>query len=179
MTVHGANNGDRWRGFLDTLLADKMELERALSPPRLLPGKVIDMRFRQDVDESAFGVYDIRSEQILMKTRFGTTRDTISVAAKGTKTQNEQIGSQTTGRDAEVESTMSDHAGFGWMLLVLVTAGIELVVILVPSIPRLGQLPGDLRIERKNFRFYFPLVTCLLVSLLLSLVVWIIRLFRS
>ena len=76
---------------------------------------------------------------------------------------------------------MSDHAGFGWMLLVLglVIAGVGLVWILAPSIPWLGRLPGDIRIERENFRFYFPLVTCLLLSLILSLVVWAIRLFRG
>jgi hypothetical protein len=75
---------------------------------------------------------------------------------------------------------MSDHTGFGWMLLILglVIAGIGLVWILAPSIPWLGRLPGDIRIERENFRFYFPLVTCLLLSLVLSLVLWVIRLLR-
>ena len=76
---------------------------------------------------------------------------------------------------------MTDHAGFGWMLLVLglVIAGVGLIWVLAPSIPWLGRLPGDIRIEKENFRFYFPLVTCLLLSLALSLVVWVIRLFRG
>jgi hypothetical protein len=76
---------------------------------------------------------------------------------------------------------MNDHAGFGRLLLVLglVIAGVGLVWIFAPSIPWLGRLPGDIRIERENFRFYFPLVTCLLVSLVLSLVVWLVRLFRG
>jgi hypothetical protein len=76
---------------------------------------------------------------------------------------------------------MNDHAGFGWMLLILglIIAGVGLVWILAPSIPWLGRLPGDIRIERENFRFYFPLVTCLLLSLVLSLVLWIIRLIRG
>ena len=76
---------------------------------------------------------------------------------------------------------MTDHAGFGWMLLILglVIAGVGLVWILAPSIPWLGRWPGDLRIERDNFRFYFPLVTCLLLSGVLSLVVGVIRLFRG
>jgi len=39
----------------------------------------------------------------------------------------------------------------------------------------IGKLPGDLRIERDNFSFFFPLGTCLLVSLLLSLVFWLFR----
>ncbi len=76
---------------------------------------------------------------------------------------------------------MDNSAGFGWMLLVLglVVAGIGLVVILAPSISWLGRLPGDIRIERENVRFYFPLVTCLLLSLFLSLLVWLVRLFRG
>ncbi len=67
------------------------------------------------------------------------------------------------------------------MLLVLglVIAGVGLVWILAPSIPWLGRLPGDIRMERDNVRFSFPLVTCLLLSLALSLVVWLVRLFRG
>ena len=73
---------------------------------------------------------------------------------------------------------MNEHAAFGWILLVLglVLAGVGLVWILAPSIPWLGRLPGDIRIERENFRFYFPPVTCLLLSLVLSLAVWLVRL---
>ena len=76
---------------------------------------------------------------------------------------------------------MSDHAGFGWLLLVLglVLAVAGLVWILAPSIPWLGRLPGDLRIEGENYRFYFPLATCLLLSLALSLILWAVRLFRG
>jgi hypothetical protein len=76
---------------------------------------------------------------------------------------------------------MNEHAAFGWILLVLglVLAGVGLVWILAPSIPWLGRLPGDIRIEGENSRFYFPLGTCLLLSLVLSLIVWVIRLFRG
>jgi hypothetical protein len=76
---------------------------------------------------------------------------------------------------------MSDHAGFGWMLLILglVIAVVGLAWILVPSIPWLARLPGDIHIERQNFRFHFPLVTCLLLSLVLSLVVWLLQLLRG
>ena len=75
---------------------------------------------------------------------------------------------------------MNGQLPFGWMLLVLglLIAGIGLVWILAPSIPWLGRLPGDIRIERPGFRFYFPLVTCLLLSLILTLVLWIVSLFR-
>jgi Protein of unknown function (DUF2905) len=76
---------------------------------------------------------------------------------------------------------MNGHAGFGWMLLVLglVIAGIGLVWILAPSIPWLGRLPGDIRIEGENFRFYFPLVTCLLLSAALTLVLLLVRWLRG
>ncbi len=40
---------------------------------------------------------------------------------------------------------------------------------------RLGRLPGDIEIRGKNGVFYFPLVTCLLVSVVLSLVMWLFR----
>jgi hypothetical protein len=39
----------------------------------------------------------------------------------------------------------------------------------------LGRLPADIVIERENMTFYFPLMTCLLVSVLLSLVVWVVN----
>jgi len=38
-----------------------------------------------------------------------------------------------------------------------------------------GFLPGDIVIERKNVRFYFPVVTCLVVSVIVSLVAWLTR----
>ena len=39
----------------------------------------------------------------------------------------------------------------------------------------LGRLPGDIRIERDNFKFYFPLATCLLLSAVLTLILWLLR----
>lgn len=40
-----------------------------------------------------------------------------------------------------------------------------------------GRLPGDIRIERPNFRFYAPLASMLLLSLLLSAILWLVRRF--
>ena len=62
---------------------------------------------------------------------------------------------------------------------ILIVAGIVLVAagLLWPYITRLGlgRLPGDIVIERGNFRFYFPLVTSILVSVALTLVFWLFR----
>ncbi|HUA57816.1 MAG TPA: DUF2905 domain-containing protein [Verrucomicrobiae bacterium] len=58
------------------------------------------------------------------------------------------------------------------MGIVLVVAG--LLVTFAGRLPfRLGHLPGDIRIEGKNSGFYFPITTCILLSLLLTLVMWI------
>ena len=38
-----------------------------------------------------------------------------------------------------------------------------------------GRLPGDIVIERENFRFYFPLTTMLILSAVISLIVWLFR----
>ena len=39
----------------------------------------------------------------------------------------------------------------------------------------LGRLPGDIVIQRENVTFYFPLMTCLLLSVLFSLVFWVVN----
>ena len=39
----------------------------------------------------------------------------------------------------------------------------------------LGRLPGDIRIDRENLKFYFPFTTCILISLVLTLVMWLLR----
>jgi len=59
------------------------------------------------------------------------------------------------------------------IILGLVILGIGLVWPWLGSIP-LGRLPGDIIIERENFRFYLPITTMLLVSGLLSLVLWLL-----
>jgi Protein of unknown function (DUF2905). len=62
------------------------------------------------------------------------------------------------------------------MQRLLIVLGILLLVMGVawPWLSKLpfGRLPGDIIIERENFRFYFPLTTGLLVSLFLSLLLW-------
>ena len=54
--------------------------------------------------------------------------------------------------------------------LVILAAGL-----LWPVLTRLGlgRLPGDIVIQRGNFTFYFPIVTCILISVVLSIVFWV------
>ena len=63
-------------------------------------------------------------------------------------------------------------------LLVIVGLAIAAVGLLLwTGIGRgwLGRLPGDIHYTRGNFSFYFPVVTCLLLSLLLTLLLWLFR----
>ncbi len=61
----------------------------------------------------------------------------------------------------------------------LITIGIILVItgLLWPWLQKLGlgRLPGDIVVERENVRFYFPIVTSILVSIVLSLILWLIN----
>lgn len=63
---------------------------------------------------------------------------------------------------------------FSWVAKMLVFCGVLLLLLggflyLVGKISPLGRLPGDILVRRENFTFYFPVVTCLLLSLLLTL----------
>lgn len=40
-----------------------------------------------------------------------------------------------------------------------------------------GRLPGDIVVEKENVKFYFPIVSCIVISILLSLVMWLFRFF--
>ena len=55
----------------------------------------------------------------------------------------------------------------------LVIVAVGGVLLLAGRVPGLGRLPGDIYIRRGNFSFYFPVVTSLLVSVLLTLLLWL------
>jgi hypothetical protein len=57
--------------------------------------------------------------------------------------------------------------------IIIMLAGLAMWGGLVPK--WLGRLPGDIRIEREHSTFYFPIVTCIVVSILLSLLLSIFR----
>jgi hypothetical protein len=57
--------------------------------------------------------------------------------------------------------------------VILIIAGI--IVNYAHKIPFLGKMPGDISVERENFKFYFPLTTCIILSLVVSLILYIIQ----
>jgi hypothetical protein len=65
------------------------------------------------------------------------------------------------------------HIGRILIVTGLVIAVIGVVLALSGRIPWLGKLPGDILIQRKNYTFYFPLATGILISILLTLLFWI------
>jgi hypothetical protein len=62
-------------------------------------------------------------------------------------------------------------------VLIAIGAVVLMVGLLWPWLSKLGfgRLPGDIRIETANGVFYFPITTCVLVSIVLSLIIWFIR----
>ena len=65
------------------------------------------------------------------------------------------------------------------MARLLIVIGVVCVAagLLWPWLARLGlgRLPGDLRIEREGFGFFFPITTCIVISVVVSVVVWLFR----
>ena len=66
---------------------------------------------------------------------------------------------------------MDDLGGIGRLLLLggVILAVLGIILIFAPSLPFIGRLPGDIRIETDNVRIYIPLGTMLVVSLILTL----------
>jgi hypothetical protein len=64
---------------------------------------------------------------------------------------------------------------------ILITIGVILVIagLIVNfagnKLGWIGHLPGDIRIEKENFRFYFPITTMILISVIITLILWIVR----
>jgi hypothetical protein len=78
-------------------------------------------------------------------------------------------------------SVSTAMSGFEHMGKMLIFIGIFIVVMgllmmLWGKVPGLGKLPGDIYIEKENFKFFFPVVTCLLISVgltvIINLVMW-------
>ena len=72
---------------------------------------------------------------------------------------------------------MSELQPLGRLLIVvgLVIAGLGLLLALGDRISGLGRLPGDIVVERGSFRLYIPLATSILLSLIVTGVLWLLR----
>jgi len=73
---------------------------------------------------------------------------------------------------------MSDLGDVGKILIILgvVIVAIGVLLVLGIKIPWLGKLPGDIFVKKGNFTFYFPIVTCIVLSIIISL---LFRIFRK
>jgi hypothetical protein len=77
--------------------------------------------------------------------------------------------------------TPFDVSSLGKFLLIgaLVLAGVGILLMLLGNIPFFGRLPGDIAIRRNGNTFYFPIVTCLVLSavltILINVILWILR----
>ena len=68
--------------------------------------------------------------------------------------------------------------GRALILFGVILVGFGVVLLVAPKVPWLGRLPGDISIQRERFAFYFPLASCFVASIVLSLVCWLISRFR-
>ena len=57
--------------------------------------------------------------------------------------------------------------------LIIAVAG--LVMTFARKLPWLGKLPGDISIRRETFSFYFPFASCILISVIISFILWLLR----
>jgi Protein of unknown function (DUF2905) len=65
--------------------------------------------------------------------------------------------------------------GFGKILVIvgLLLAILGLIFIFGNKIPFIGKLPGDIAVERRNYSVYFPVTTCIIISIVISFILWL------
>ncbi len=75
--------------------------------------------------------------------------------------------------------SLGEYLYIGRVHRTVITIGLILIAVglLWPWLQKLGlgRLPGDIVIERDNFRLYFPITTCIIISLVISLITWWLR----
>lgn len=74
---------------------------------------------------------------------------------------------------------MMEQIGKMMILAGLLIAVVGILFMLGGKLPFFGKLPGDIAIHRENVSFYFPLTTSIAISILLTLVFWLISYFRN
>jgi hypothetical protein len=71
--------------------------------------------------------------------------------------------------------TVWTSLGKGLILVGLLIAAVGVLFLFSEKIGWIGRLPGDITIRRGNHTVHFPLATCLIISVLLSLLIWLFR----
>lgn len=66
------------------------------------------------------------------------------------------------------------HMGKFLIITGIIIAAVGALFFLPGKIPWLGKLPGDIIIQRKNFTLYFPLATSILVSIIITFILWLL-----
>jgi hypothetical protein len=64
------------------------------------------------------------------------------------------------------------------ILLGAVLIVLGLILLLLQKTPFLGKLPGDILVKQENFTFYFPLATSIVISIIVSLILYLVSRFR-
>jgi hypothetical protein len=78
-----------------------------------------------------------------------------------------------TGRFKKYGEVLMQELGKTLMVFGVILLGLGLALFFANKIPFAGKLPGDIFIQKKNFSFYFPLTTSILVSIILSIIFWL------
>jgi Protein of unknown function (DUF2905) len=75
---------------------------------------------------------------------------------------------------AVVETAPMSELGRALIVMGIVILALGLILVLFDRVPWIGRLPGDIHVQRENWTFYFPLGTSILLSIVLTLVLWLI-----
>jgi len=72
-------------------------------------------------------------------------------------------------------------APFGKILVMLgfIIVGVGILFMYSDKIPFVGRLPGDISIKKENFQVYVPITTSIIISIVLSLIIWVISFFSK
>jgi hypothetical protein len=61
------------------------------------------------------------------------------------------------------------------IIIGLVIAAMGVLMVITPRVPWLGKLPGDIIIKKENFQFYFPVTTCIIISIIVTLFFYLFK----
>ncbi len=63
----------------------------------------------------------------------------------------------------------------GLIIFGVVLVGLGVIFLIFPKIPYLGKLPGDIYVKKDNFSFFFPITTCIILSIVISLILYLFK----